>query len=131
MNCEMKPMWTDGEHANLHATSWGIEPPSVTINNTLSFIKSVSPCEVPRNYDPHLHPFEVSREYTRALNATKLDRMFAKPFVASMDGHRDGISCIAKHAKSLSTVISGACDGEVSPWIPLLFFSSKRSARSS
>lgn len=71
---------------------------------------------VPRNYDPTLHPFEVPREYTRALNATKLERVFAKPFVASLDGHRDGISCITKHAKSLSTVISGACDGEVKVW---------------
>uniref|UniRef100_A0A8C1GSZ1 DDB1- and CUL4-associated factor 13 n=1 Tax=Cyprinus carpio TaxID=7962 RepID=A0A8C1GSZ1_CYPCA len=71
---------------------------------------------VPRNYDPTLHPFEVPREYTRALNATKLERVFAKPFVASLDGHRDGISCITKHAKSLSTIISGACDGEVKVW---------------
>ncbi|XP_073703717.1 DDB1- and CUL4-associated factor 13 [Garra rufa] len=71
---------------------------------------------VPRNYDPTLHPFEVPREYTRALNATKLERVFAKPFVAALDGHRDGISCITKHAKSLSTIISGACDGEVKVW---------------
>lgn len=68
---------------------------------------------VPRNYDPTLHPFEVSREYTRALNATKLDRVFAKPFLASLDGHRDGVNCMAKHSKSLSTLLSGSCDGEV------------------
>ncbi|ELK32848.1 DDB1- and CUL4-associated factor 13 [Myotis davidii] len=30
---------------------------------------------VPRNYDPTLHPFEVPREYVRALNATKLERV--------------------------------------------------------
>lgn len=69
---------------------------------------------VPRNYDPALHPFEVAREYTRALNATKLERVFAKPFLSSLDGHRDGVNCMAKHPKSLSTVLSGACDGEVS-----------------
>lgn len=69
---------------------------------------------VPRNYDPALHPFEVPREYTRALNATKLERIFAKPFVASLDGHRDGVNCMAKHPHSLSTILSGACDGEVS-----------------
>ena len=68
---------------------------------------------VPRNYDPSLHPFEVSREYTRALNATKLERVFAKPFLASLDGHRDGVNCMAKHIKSLSTLLSGSCDGEV------------------
>ncbi|KAL8181822.1 UNVERIFIED_CONTAM: DDB1- and CUL4-associated factor 13 [Gekko kuhli] len=71
---------------------------------------------VPRNYDPALHPFEVPREYTRALNATKLDRVFAKPFIASLDGHRDGVNCMAKHPQSLSTVLSGACDGEVKIW---------------
>ncbi|XP_063306356.1 DDB1- and CUL4-associated factor 13 [Pelobates fuscus] len=71
---------------------------------------------VPRNYDPSLHPFEVPREYTRALNATKLERVFAKPFVASLEGHRDGINCMAKHPQSLSTILSGACDGEVKIW---------------
>ncbi|XP_005382008.1 PREDICTED: DDB1- and CUL4-associated factor 13 [Chinchilla lanigera] len=71
---------------------------------------------VPRNYDPTLHPFEVSREYVRALNATKLERVFAKPFLASLDGHRDGVNCLAKHPKSLATVLSGACDGEVRIW---------------
>lgn len=68
---------------------------------------------VPRNYDPTLHPFEVCREYTRALNATKLERVFAKPFLASLDGHRDGVNCMAKHSTSLSTLLSGSCDGEV------------------
>ena len=34
--------------------------------------------------DPALHPFEKAREYTRALNATKLERMFAKPFLAQL-----------------------------------------------
>nr|XP_051699929.1 DDB1- and CUL4-associated factor 13 isoform X1 [Oryctolagus cuniculus] len=71
---------------------------------------------VPRNYDPTLHPFEVPREYIRALNATKLERVFAKPFLASLDGHRDGVNCLAKHPKSLTTVLSGACDGEVRIW---------------
>lgn len=69
---------------------------------------------VPRNYDPTLHPFEVCREYTRALNATKLDRVFAKPFLASLDGHRDGVNCMAKHTTALSTLLSGSCDGEAS-----------------
>ncbi len=37
--------------------------------------------KVHRNYDPNLHQFERAHEYTRALNAVKLDRVFAKPFV--------------------------------------------------
>ncbi|CAL8247986.1 unnamed protein product [Lota lota] len=71
---------------------------------------------VPRNYDPTLNPFEVPREYTRALNATKLERVLAKPFLASLDGHRDAVNCMAKHSTSLSTLLSGACDGEVKVW---------------
>lgn len=33
-----------------------------------------------------------------------------------LDGHRDGVSCIAKHPKRLSVLISGAFDGEVRIW---------------
>jgi len=68
---------------------------------------------VPRNYDPSLHPFEGLREYTRALNAVKLERVFAKPFVGNLDGHQDGVSCLGKHPQHLSLLVSGSYDGEV------------------
>lgn len=38
---------------------------------------------VQRNAAPELHPFERAREYKRALNAVKLDRVFAKPFLGA------------------------------------------------
>jgi WD repeat and SOF domain-containing protein 1 len=47
--------------------------------------------KVQKNLDATLHPFEKQREYTRALNATKLDKLFAKPFVGQLNGHVDGI----------------------------------------
>lgn len=72
--------------------------------------------KVPRNYDPALHPFEEQREYVRALNATKLERVFAKPFVGDLEGHKDGISCFAKHPSRLGTLLSGAYDGEIRLW---------------
>ncbi|XP_031834379.1 DDB1- and CUL4-associated factor 13 [Nomia melanderi] len=72
--------------------------------------------KVPRNYDPSLHPFEAAREYTRALNAVKLERVFAKPFVANLDGHKDGVSILCKHPTQLSTLVSGAFDGELKVW---------------
>ncbi|XP_064597203.1 DDB1- and CUL4-associated factor 13-like [Liolophura sinensis] len=72
--------------------------------------------KVPRNYDPALHPFEAPREYMRALNATKLERVFAKPFLGSLDGHKDGVHSLLKHPSSLSLLLSGACDGEVRVW---------------
>jgi WD repeat and SOF domain-containing protein 1 len=64
-----------------------------------------------RNLDPTLHPFARSREYTRALTAAKLDRMFAKPFVDSLEGHVDGVYCMARDTKRIGVVASGSGDG--------------------
>jgi len=72
---------------------------------------------VHRNYNPALHPLETPREYVRAMNATKLERVFAKPFLASLDGHRDGVCSMSKHKKRLNTIFSGSCDGEVRAFI--------------
>ncbi|KAK5004344.1 Protein sof1, partial [Cryomyces antarcticus] len=71
----------------------------------------------PRNLDPALHPFERAREYQRALNATKLDRMFAAPFLAQLgDGHVDGVYTMAKDPTSLERFASGSGDGVVKVW---------------
>ncbi|KAL8654647.1 MAG: hypothetical protein Q9210_001369 [Variospora velana] len=71
----------------------------------------------PRNLDPALHPFERAREYTRALNATKLERMFAAPFVAQLGkGHVDGVYTMAKDPDSLERFASGSGDGVVKVW---------------
>lgn len=78
--------------------------------------------KIPRNIDPSLHPFEAAREYTRALNAAKLERVFAKPFVGSLDGHTDGVNCMAKFQKSLSLLLSGSCNGEVGPEGLVLYY---------
>lgn len=72
--------------------------------------------KVQRNFDPVLHPMERAREYTRALNATKLERMFAKPFLGALSGHSDAVYCLAKHAKDLQVVVSGSGDGELRAW---------------
>ncbi|XP_054003722.1 DDB1- and CUL4-associated factor 13 [Hylaeus anthracinus] len=72
--------------------------------------------KVPRNYDPALHPFEAAREYTRALNAVKLERVFAKPFIGCLEGHKDGVTSLCKHPQELSVLLSGAFDGEVKEW---------------
>lgn len=72
--------------------------------------------KVNRNLNPTLHPFESAREYVQALNTVKLERVFAKPFVGALDGHRDSIQCLAKHPKKLSYLVSGGCDGEIRLW---------------
>ncbi len=51
-------------------------------------------CKVFRNRDPALHPHERSREYRKALNSTKLDKLFAKPFIGALDGHCDSVYCM-------------------------------------
>lgn len=66
---------------------------------------------VSHNLDPTLHPFSKPREYTRALNAAKLDRMHAKPFVAALEGHSDGVYCLARDPNRLGVVGSGSGDG--------------------
>lgn len=72
--------------------------------------------KTPRNLDPSLHPFEAPREYTLASNAAKLERVFAKPFVGSLEGHTDGVNCLSRNQKSLSILASGSCNGEVKIW---------------
>eukprot|EP00796_Vickermania_ingenoplastis_P005402 gene5402-3889_t len=75
--------------------------------------------EVPkanRNYDPKFNTMAKQTEFTRAIRAAKLDRMFAKPFVAALQGHKDTIQSIATDYNSLSTVVSGAVDGGLIIW---------------
>ena len=41
-----------------------------------------------KNSAPELHPFAAQREYKRAVNAVKMERIFAKPFICALDGRR-------------------------------------------
>ncbi|KZO94605.1 WD40 repeat-like protein [Calocera viscosa TUFC12733] len=66
-----------------------------------------------RNLDPSLHPFARAREYTRALTAAKMDRIYAKPFVAALEGHVDGVYTLARDPGRLGVVGSGSGDGEI------------------
>ncbi|KAK3772275.1 hypothetical protein RRG08_039093 [Elysia crispata] len=72
--------------------------------------------KAPQNPETYLHPFTLGREYQRALNATKLERVFAKPFLCGLDGHRDTIQALAKFPTRLAHVLSAASDGEVRLW---------------
>ena len=70
---------------------------------------------VKRNLD--YHPFERAREYTRALNATKLERHFSKPFLGQLGrGHADGVYQLAKDPEALDRLASGSGDGIVKVW---------------
>jgi DDB1- and CUL4-associated factor 13 len=71
------------------------------------------PAPVSRNLDPLMHPFAKARERTRALNAAKMERIFAKPFIASLEGHLDAVEVLTRQIDSLNNIASGSWDGGV------------------
>ena len=71
---------------------------------------------VQRNLDPVFKPMQAHREYVRALKAAKLSRLFAKPFVGALEGHTDGVACMATSSRNLAALLSGSCNGELMLW---------------
>jgi len=71
------------------------------------------PTPTSRNLDPLMHPFSRARERTRALNAAKMERLFAKPFVASLEGHVDAVEVMCRKPKSLTSIASASWDGDI------------------
>ncbi len=70
-----------------------------------------------RNLDPVYHPMQRAREYTRAVTAAKIDRMFAHPLIGNLgNGHGDAVyhTCLSRH--SLLPLLSGAADGTLHLW---------------
>jgi len=75
--------------------------------------------EVPRahrNYESGPAPMAKQTEYARAIRAAKMDRMFAKPFVAAMSGHLDTVQTIACDSTNLSSLVTGGADGQLVQW---------------
>ena len=79
-----------------------------------------------KNPDSTLHPLQKAREYKRALNSAKLEKIFAKPFVHSLSEHTDSVYSLSRSDKYLSLVVSGSCNGEVKLW-DLTSFTCKKS----
>ena len=71
--------------------------------------------KVHRNLDPALHAFEKAKEYTRAVNAAKMERMFAKPFVAALE-HAEAIYSMARNPARLNCILAGCGDGIIQLW---------------
>ncbi|KAK9092697.1 hypothetical protein Syun_027608 [Stephania yunnanensis] len=69
-----------------------------------------------RNFDPNLRTHEKATEYVRALNAAKLEKIFARPFIGAMEGHIDAVSCMAKNPNHLKGIFSGSMDGDIRLW---------------
>lgn len=71
--------------------------------------------QVHRNLDPALHPFDKAKEYKRAVNAAKLERVFAKPFIAALE-HDEAIYSIAKNPRRLNCILAGCGNGFINLW---------------
>lgn len=69
-----------------------------------------------KNTSPELHPMAVHTEYKRALNAAKMEKMFSKPFIGSMEGHSETVTCLTRDPTNNRRVISGGLDGEIRIW---------------
>jgi WD repeat and SOF domain-containing protein 1 len=52
-----------------------------------------------QNPDAQIHRFEKPREYVRAINAAKLDNIYAKPFIGDLSGHMDTPLRLALHTQ--------------------------------
>lgn len=50
------------------------------------------------------------------MNAAKLEKLFAKPFLQALDDHSDGVYVLAKNRYNLADMISGSADGEIIYW---------------
>lgn len=59
-----------------------------------------------------MHKFSKQREYTRAVVASKMDRMFAKPFIGSIECG-DGVYGMARDNSRLGVVATSGAMGEL------------------
>lgn len=93
-------------------------------NSTAKLVSAVLPAQTAAGQGLTLHThcsccpccaLQKAHEYTRALNAAKLERIFAKPFITSLT-HSDGITCLARNPKALNSLLSGTADGEIRIW---------------
>lgn len=69
-----------------------------------------------RSTNPMIHKFQKAREYQRAVVGAKIEKIFAHPFVASMNEHSDGITAFAKSARHVTRFASGDFSGELRFW---------------
>ena len=69
-----------------------------------------------KNPDSLLHPLQQAREYKRALNAAKLEKIFSKPFISALSEHTDSVFSLSRSDKYLSLLLSGSANGEVKLW---------------
>ena len=75
-----------------------------------------------------MHPFSRAQEWSCVLNAAKMEQIFSKPFIASLEGHFDSMGVLVKseealfsecHGEQVALVMAGAHYGV--PKSPMVF----------
>ena len=69
-----------------------------------------------RNLNPMYHPMQRAREYTRAVTAAKMERMFSHPLIPGNLEHRDSVTVTCSSRRSLVPFVSGCADGTIKIW---------------
>ncbi|CAH8530617.1 unnamed protein product [Heterobilharzia americana] len=72
--------------------------------------------KIPRNQSVTEHPFASEREYVRALNAAKLGRMMAKPFLGALEGTSERMTALSLNTETLGLAVFGTADGKIQYW---------------
>ena len=72
--------------------------------------------KVNRVYSANAHPLQQAREFQRAVVATKIEKIFAKPFMDALTGHSDCVCLLAKTYNNPEKVLSASFNGEVLLW---------------
>ncbi|VEL25561.1 unnamed protein product [Protopolystoma xenopodis] len=70
--------------------------------------------KIRRNYAPNIHPFTLEREYVRATNSAKLEKVMAKPFLGCLQGTTDSVGIISLNPETLGLAVLGTADGNAS-----------------
>lgn len=68
---------------------------------------------MPRNSSLTEHPFAVEREYVRAINSAKLEKMMSKPFLGALEGTSEIMTCLSLNSETLGLAVFGTADGKV------------------
>ncbi|KAH0576550.1 SOF1 protein [Spironucleus salmonicida] len=67
----------------------------------------------PRVFKEEKHFFQQETELQRAVQASKMERLFSKPLIKQLDGHPDSIVSISQYRGNL---LSSGMDGSVKLW---------------
>lgn len=70
---------------------------------------------MPRNFENSVGSLEQARELKREINSVKLEKIFAKPFLAALE-HAECITAMGVNKEFPNTLLTGSADGVIRLW---------------